>query len=285
MINQWLRLWHDMPTDPKWRVIAKRCGRSIAEVMAVFNFILVNASCNDMKRGVTHNLFHDDIAAALDMETSDVSSIIQAMQGKVLDGDAVTGWEKRQPKREDSSSERVKEFRKRNVTQCNAVKRNVTQCNAREEKRREEKIKKERNIASDEAIVIAPPKPETDLPVLKEAFDGWNVLAAELNLPIAQVFDDKRRKALRCRLQECDGQTGWIACMDKIRNSPFLRGERDRFNGATFDWITKAENFRKIMEGNYDDRASGKQFSDEKRPKLTPTERTILAAISEDCRN
>lgn len=109
-----------MPTDPKWRVIAKRSGRSISEIMAVFNFILVNASCNDMKRGVTHNLFHDDIAAALDLDTPHVSSIIEAMQGKVLDGDAVTGWEKRQPKREDSSTERVKEFRKRNVTQGNA---------------------------------------------------------------------------------------------------------------------------------------------------------------------
>ncbi len=26
----WLRLWHDMPTDPKWRVIAKRSGQSIS---------------------------------------------------------------------------------------------------------------------------------------------------------------------------------------------------------------------------------------------------------------
>jgi hypothetical protein len=55
-----------MPTDPKWRVIAKRSGQSIAETLAVFNFVMVNASANATQRGRTHNLFADDIAAALD---------------------------------------------------------------------------------------------------------------------------------------------------------------------------------------------------------------------------
>jgi len=120
MANQWLRFWHDMPTDPKWRVIAKRCNRPISEVMAVYLFVLVNASCNEVKRGVTQNLFHDDVAAALDLDVLQVTSILEAMQGKVLEEDSVTGWEKRQPKREDSSTKRVEEYRKRNVTQCNA---------------------------------------------------------------------------------------------------------------------------------------------------------------------
>ncbi|HBC0623478.1 TPA: hypothetical protein I8644_003321 [Serratia marcescens] len=35
------------------------------------------------------------------------------MQGKVLDGDFVTGWAKRQPKREDDSAARVKAFREK----------------------------------------------------------------------------------------------------------------------------------------------------------------------------
>lgn len=33
-MSQWVRLWEDMPTDPKWRVIAKRAGRPISEVIA-----------------------------------------------------------------------------------------------------------------------------------------------------------------------------------------------------------------------------------------------------------
>jgi hypothetical protein len=112
-----------MPTDPKWRVIAKRSRQPIATVMAVFTFVMVNASANADERGRTHNLFYDDIAAALDIETVDVDAILDAMQGKVLEGEYLTGWEKRQPKREDNSAERAKLWRERKRTQENAEKR------------------------------------------------------------------------------------------------------------------------------------------------------------------
>jgi len=42
-MSQWVRLWEDMPTDPKWRVIAKRAGRPISEVIAVFTHMLINS--------------------------------------------------------------------------------------------------------------------------------------------------------------------------------------------------------------------------------------------------
>lgn len=117
-----------MPTDPKWRGIAKRSGRSVSEVIAIFNFVMVNASANATERGRTHNLFADDIGAALDMEEADVKAILDAMQGKVLDGGVLTGWETRQPKREDNSASRAKVWREkqkaeRNRTQPNAKKR------------------------------------------------------------------------------------------------------------------------------------------------------------------
>ena len=119
MANQWLRLWNDMPNDPKWRTISRVSGRPIPEVISVYLHLLVCAS-NAMKRGVTQGWSSEDVATALDMETASVELILSAMQGRVMEGDKLTGWEKRQPKREDSSSERVREFRKRNVTQCNA---------------------------------------------------------------------------------------------------------------------------------------------------------------------
>ncbi|MBB8262398.1 hypothetical protein HEK80_025665, partial [Escherichia coli] len=49
MANAWLRLWHDMPNDPKWRTIARVSGQPIATVMAVYIHLLVSAS-----RNVTH---------------------------------------------------------------------------------------------------------------------------------------------------------------------------------------------------------------------------------------
>lgn len=120
MSMNWLRLWHDMPTDPKWRVVASRASRSIPDVIAVFSCMLVSASANASERGTLHGWCHEDVAAALGIETEAVEAIYRAMQGKVLSGDKLIGWEKRQPKREDGSAERAKAHRERKRTQTNA---------------------------------------------------------------------------------------------------------------------------------------------------------------------
>lgn len=126
----WVRLWNDMPTDPKWRVIAKRANRPLAEVMSVFVLMMTNAGANATERGELCNWSDEDAAAALDIEPSAVTAIREAMQGKTLEGDKLTGWEKRQPKREDNSAERAKAWRERNRTQPNAPKRPDTDSEA-----------------------------------------------------------------------------------------------------------------------------------------------------------
>ena len=75
-----------MPTDPKWRTIARKSGQPLPCVIALFNLIMVNASANADERGTLRNWDSEDAAAALDMEPDDVSAIITAMQGKVLMG-------------------------------------------------------------------------------------------------------------------------------------------------------------------------------------------------------
>jgi hypothetical protein len=132
---EWVRLHHDMPTDPKWRVIAKKAGQRIGDVIAVYTFVLVNASCNAVKRGETHSLDAEDIGAALDLDPASVTAILDAMQGKVLDGAVLRGWEKRNPKREDSSTDRVRKHRE---THGNASKRIETLEQSRTEQRRSE---------------------------------------------------------------------------------------------------------------------------------------------------
>lgn len=119
----WVRLWGDMPTDPKFRVIAKKAGRPLSEVLSVFVFMLTNAGANATERGELCNWSDEDVAAALDIETEFVASIRDAMQGKTLDGDRLRAWDKRQPKREDGAAERAKAWRERNRTQPNAPKR------------------------------------------------------------------------------------------------------------------------------------------------------------------
>jgi len=137
----WCRLWHEMPNDPKWRVIAHRSGRPISEVIAVFVTMMANASDNAEARGRLRNFSAEDVGAALDIEEQAVEDICKAMQGKVLDGDALMGWAKRQPKREDGAAERAKAWRERNRTQANAIER------PREEKSREEEKREEREEA------------------------------------------------------------------------------------------------------------------------------------------
>lgn len=125
-MTYWVRLWADLPTDPKWRVIAKRSGRPISEVMSVFMFMMVNAGerrPNATERGELANWSDEDTAAALDIDPQHVTCIREAMQGKTLDGNKLSGWEKRQPIRDDGSAERAREWRERNRTQPNAEKR------------------------------------------------------------------------------------------------------------------------------------------------------------------
>jgi hypothetical protein len=93
-----------MPTDPKWRVVARKSGQPLPCVLAVFTLMLTNASGNSAERGCLLAWDHEDAGAALDMDADDVRAIYDAMQGKVLDGDRLTGWERRQPKREDSTA-------------------------------------------------------------------------------------------------------------------------------------------------------------------------------------
>ena len=141
MANQWLRLWHDMPTDPKWRTITRISGQPISLVISVYIHLLVDASRN-VTRGHA-DVTPEDLASALDTTEDAILLIFEAMQGRVLDGNKLTGWDKRQVKREDanrsesgakSSAQRKREQRERqksnssvtNVTQCHEASRNVT---------------------------------------------------------------------------------------------------------------------------------------------------------------
>lgn len=123
-----------MPNDPKWRSISRASGQPITAVISVYVHMLVCAS-NATERGRTQGWNDEDVAAALDLDTCDVSSIREAMQGRVLDGELLRGWNKRQPKREDNGADRAREWREEKKAE-----RNRTQPNAENapEKRREE---------------------------------------------------------------------------------------------------------------------------------------------------
>ena len=129
----WLRLWHDMPTDPKWRTIARKSGQPLPCVIALFNLLMINASENTDERGTLSSWSDEDAAAALDMDEEAVAAIIAAMDGKVIENGRLTGWDKRQPKREDgTAAQRKAAWQERENAKRNALERNGTQRNAPE---------------------------------------------------------------------------------------------------------------------------------------------------------
>ena len=151
MANTWLRLWHDMPNDPKWRTIARASKQSIAEVMAVYVHLLTTASANATERGRTDGVCSEDIASALDMGTEQVKGILAAMEGRVVEQGILSGWDKRQPEKEDGAAERARAWREKQK-EIKAAKeeeeRNRTQPNATERQDKDKDKDKDLNPSS-----------------------------------------------------------------------------------------------------------------------------------------
>ena len=138
MANEWLRLWHDMPNDPKWRTVARVSGQPVTAVLSVYIHLLVDASRNVTRGHVDVTL--EDLASALDVTEDAISSILSAMEGRVIVENSLSGWEKRQPKREDlgdaksavkSAAQRQREKRERDemsriASECHETSRSVT---------------------------------------------------------------------------------------------------------------------------------------------------------------
>lgn len=145
----WFRSYHGAPTDPKWRVIAARVTQCNAAavtvtpgcVTAVFWALLDHAS-QASERGSVAGIDTETLASAFDWPEAKILAIIAAFKEKnIISNNRLSAWDKRQPKREDDSLNRVRRYRdKQSVTHGNAEKRNVTIEQNREEQNREEQI-------------------------------------------------------------------------------------------------------------------------------------------------
>lgn len=158
----WFRSWHGAPTDNKWLLIAKRAGVTPMMVSAVFWALLDYASQQE-ERGSVAGFDAETYAMWAGCDETDVIAIVNAMRAKgvITDGERLAAWEKRQPRREDDSSERVRRHRDKqrqsvtddNVTQCNDT---VTHCNA-PDKIRSDQIRLETDGDTDtETELLAP---------------------------------------------------------------------------------------------------------------------------------
>lgn len=224
MSIEWFRSWHGAPTDNKWLLIAKRAGVPAGMVSAVVWALFDHASQNN-DRGNVEAFDIETYAIYSGFEEEKIAAIINALKEKsVIISGCLSAWQKRQPKREDNSSDRVREHRnavKRDVTQCNATERSETQCNSREDKeesREREEIQEAREAAL--CAVVSPDWP----PDYRTQF--WERYPHKVGKPAAFIKLERIRRR---------GGTRWLdlfAGLDAyIREKPI---DRPWLNPATF---------------------------------------------------
>lgn len=139
----WFRLHHGTVNDPKLRVVSRNASVTVRDVLSVW-ICMLDCASQAPERGCLDGWDDEAIAVSLEMDAAQVRAIYEAMQGRMLDGDRIRNWEKRQPKREDvTAAKRQRDRRVRardheTVTQRHAASRNVTTEERRLEEIREE---------------------------------------------------------------------------------------------------------------------------------------------------
>lgn len=109
----WFRCHHGTPFDPKWQVIAKRADVPRIYVAGIWGALLDCASQAE-DRGDVSAFDAETVAAAFDIEEDAVRAVVSALTDKgLICGGRLAAWDRRQPKREDSSAERTAEYRRR----------------------------------------------------------------------------------------------------------------------------------------------------------------------------
>lgn len=114
----WFRWHHGSVTDPKFQLVAKKAGASVAEVIAVWACLLEAAS-QSAERGNPGIPDFEAMDCALGMQDGRSAAIHARMCERELIGEdgTVTAWERRQPKREDeTAAARKRQQRERDTT-------------------------------------------------------------------------------------------------------------------------------------------------------------------------
>lgn len=239
---QWFRWHHGTYNDPKWMTVALRANSALAaaspnvtpdhtesqkitvgHVVSIWAAMMENASMAN-PRGELDGWDDEDVGAFLGYTAEQVGAIRGAMQGKTLDGNKLTAWPKRQPKREDPSAaarqQAKRERDKGDVTdgdnnRSHDVSRSDTQSHPREEERREEKKdQKQSSLRSDssstasttggENVIGFDQRAEERLAqVTEDAINAFNATLARPNGLLARVSDKVGKKTRRNQVRRC----------------------------------------------------------------------------------
>lgn len=262
----WFRWHHGSVTDPKFQLVARRAGASLPDVLAVWAYLLEQASAATV-RGQIGEVDAEALDCLFNFAEGRTHDVLKAMNERGLLGEgAVLSWEKRQPKRErpeDSSAGRTRTYRanKNQVTPSDATSNQET---PRGEERREE----EKDQEQPPSVVVGRSAPDPsryqvpDCPY-ERLLDVYHEALPMLARVV--VFNAPRRASLRSRWAEVcsaeryetdDGVQWFRDFLWGVRKSKFLTGNSSPSPGrppfkADLEWLMKPSNFAKVVEGRY----------------------------------
>ena len=232
----WFRSWHGAPTDTKWLTISRRAS-VLPGIVAAVAWALMDHASQAEDRGDVSGFDVETYAAFSGFDEDEVSAVVRAMTEKgMISGGRLVNWEKRQPVREDGSSERAKAWRERRKAEAN----DTTEARARPNA--SERIRTHGNASETEADTESDPEQQQprgrahDVDAL-----GGRLLAAAGWRP-DEIHDGMRALAPILRLMDagCDLERDILPTVQRLA----ARGARPKSWSYFDDAIIEARDTR-----------------------------------------
>lgn len=175
-----------------------------------------------------------------------------------------------------SSEEKSISSEEKPISSTKSTQRKVKESKVNKSKENKKEISSCEDTKKDELSFSAPAQKieHVDFVRLQEYFN--TTFRGKLSAVVSMT--EARRKAVKARIAQYDKETVFTV-LKKVAASPFLLGCNDRNWKCDFDWIFKAGNFTKILEGNYDEKRNSNTASGRKESvsRLTDLAEAILA--------
>ena len=244
----WLKLKDDFFTDKRIKKLRRIAGGDTYTI--IYLKMMMKCMNNDgiLEYDGIEDSFADELALDLDEDADNVQITVNfLMQAGLLEEMGENHFLMTEVPEligsETANAQRVRDFRNKQKTlQCNADVTEVKQlCNV------EKEIEKEKDIEKREE--------KRESINYQQIADMYNDTC--VSFPRLTTLSDTRKKAIRARLNTYTIDD-FALMFAKAEASSFLKGGNDRNWSATFDWMIKDSNMAKILDGNYDNKASGR---------------------------
>lgn len=113
--------------------------------------------------------------------------------------------------------------------------------------------KKDNDVSSLRSDTLSDTSDEEKVKLLWNTLEGVGDIKA-----IKSIGVSERQRLVKARLKQY-GVEGFEKAIEKIKQSDFLQGKNKNGWCITFDWFVKPNNFPKVLEGNYDNKATEKK--------------------------